>query len=232
MFLLLLTPVLALRNHTYHYFLYAPLAAAAWCAAAALDWVLTSWKARAARKPMRRTSAQSAPASPSTIDAAAWIFASLCVAGLTWNGWQLVRRMETRPMRVYPALRGDAIVSRAIVAENVINGLRRAALPQGVDLVFVLRERIALLSRIAHGSGEAPPPPGDIYPETNLRTALYEGYGVRALVPAATSVEFARDSIPISGRTRIVVYAPNGDLETYTASGLDSLLRTRWITRW
>ena len=32
-----LAPVLPLRNHAYHYYLYLPLTAAAWCAAAAAD---------------------------------------------------------------------------------------------------------------------------------------------------------------------------------------------------
>ncbi len=212
-FLLVLAPVLALANHTYHYFLYAPLAAVSWCAAAAIDAWLRGSESRAG----------------ATIG---WIVASVCLAALTWNGARLVRQMETRPMRIYPALRGDAIVSRAIVAENAINGLRRAGLPPGTDLVFVLRERIALLARVARRSGETPPPAEDIYPETNFRTALFEGYGVRALIPAVESVAFARDSISVSARTCIAVYAPDGEVETYTIAGLDSLLRTSWVTRW
>src|SRR5206468_2432455 len=35
-----LLPVLPLGNHTYHYYLYAPLAGAAWCVAAAFDALL------------------------------------------------------------------------------------------------------------------------------------------------------------------------------------------------
>ena len=135
-------------------------------------------------------------------------------------------------MRIYPALRGDSIVSRAVIAENIIKALRDAALPGGTELVFLLRERLALLARISLGSGEAPPPPEDTYPETNVRTALFEGYGVRALLPKVSAVTFARDSIPVSDRSRYVIYAPEGTITVLSRVQLDSLLRSRWITQW
>jgi hypothetical protein len=212
-FVLLLIPVLPLRNHTYHYFLYAPLAAIAWCIGAALGLALEA---------LPRTRGTSL----------AWGLAGLCLIVFAWNGARLVRRMETRPMRVYPALRGDPIVSRAIVAQNVIEGLKETQLPAGADLVFVLRERVASLARIALGSTEPHPPPEDIYPETNVRNALYDGYGVRALVPRVASVVFARDSIPVSDRTRIVIYAPEGEVTVCSPAQLDTLLRSTWITKW
>jgi hypothetical protein len=162
----------------------------------------------------------------------AWIIASAGLLALTWNGARLVQRMEARPMHVYPALRGDPIVSRAIVAENVVRGLRQANLPAEAELVFVLRERLALLARIALGSGEAPPPADDIYPETNLRTALFEGHGVRALVPGVAEVAFVRDSLRGSERTRFVVYSPTGEVEVFSPEQLDSLRRSPWITKW
>src|SRR5207237_3784035 len=95
-FLLLLLPVLPLRNHTYHYFLYAPLMAAAWCLGAAFHMPLAHRRA-----------------------ALSWSVAGVCFLVLAWNGERLVRRMETRPRRVYPALRGHPIVSRSHVARHV-----------------------------------------------------------------------------------------------------------------
>jgi hypothetical protein len=41
-FVFLLLPVLGLRNHTYHYYLYAPLIGASWCAAALVDAMAAS----------------------------------------------------------------------------------------------------------------------------------------------------------------------------------------------
>jgi len=109
--------------------------------------------------------------------------------------------------------------------------LQRAGLSPGTDLVFVLRERVALLGRIAQGSGKSPPPADDIYPETNLRTALFDGYGVRALVPSVASVTFARDPRSGPGGARYVVYAPTGDMEVFSRPELDSLLQSAWVTR-
>jgi hypothetical protein len=233
-FLLLLIPVLPLRNHTYHYLLCAPIAAAAWCVGVIVDRVLGHMKAPAADRPAQRDAAALETAEPIArrLDPTAWILAGACLVALTWNGASLTQRMETRPMRAYPALRADPIVSRAIVAENVINGLHRATLPPGTRLVFLLRERLALQGRIALGSSESPPPAGEIYPETNLRVALFEGHGVRALVPGVTSVTFAGAMPSGTTSTRYVVYAPTGEVEVFTRTGLDSLVRSAWITRW
>jgi hypothetical protein len=228
--LLLLAPVLPLRNHTYHYFLYAPLVAVAWCLGAALDLALGTLGKQ--EQPLKSKPAKDSRIGRPTSSLVAWVLTGLCLIVLTWNGARLVRRMETRPMRVYPALRGDPIVSRAMVAQNVIKGLEKANLPAGVDLVFVLRERLASLGRIALGSAEPHPPPEDIYPEINIKNALYDGHGVRALVPTVRSVAFVRDSIPLSDATRIVIYAPEGEVIVCTPAQLDTLLRSTWITTW
>jgi hypothetical protein len=231
-FLVLLIPVLPLRNHTYHYFLYAPLAAAAWCPAALLDLLFARLRRRSPTSSKGRRIEARKPTRVARGEVLPWAVATACLVLLTWNGARLVQRMETRPMRVYPALRGDPIVSRSLVAERVIGGLRGASLPDSAELVFLLRERLALLARIARGSHEAPPPPEDIYPETNARTALFEGYGVRALVPGIASVTFARDSLPVSARTRYVVYSPEGTISVLSWAQLDSLLASPWITEW
>jgi hypothetical protein len=216
-FFLLLLPVLPLRNHTYRYFSYVALMAAAWCVGALVDLA------------RQRLVSKLAPARTEGI---AWICAGVCVCLLAWNGHRLVRRMETRPMRVYPALRADPIVNRAQIAENVIQGLAAVGLPEGTNLAFVLRERIALLARIGLGSREAPPPSAPDYFETNVRTALFDGYGVRALIPAVKSVTFSPDPLRVTDRLRFVVYSPAGEVEVYTRPQLDSLLATPWITRW
>jgi hypothetical protein len=76
------------------------------------------------------------------------------------------------------------------------------------------------------------PPPEDIYPETNVATALFDGYGVRALLPSVRSVTFARDSIPVTDVTRYVVYAATGELAVFSPEQLDSLLASEWVLRW
>ena len=151
---------------------------------------------------------------------------------LTWNGARLVTQMELRPSPVYPGLRGDPIVDRALIAERAIDGLRAAAIPPGTDLVFTMRERLALIARIVRGSGESPPPAQELYPEANVKTALFDGVGVRALIPAVDSVTFASTLGQPMARRRYVVYAPTGEVEVFDAASLDSLLRSPWVTRW
>jgi hypothetical protein len=233
-FLLLLVPLLPLRNHTYHYFLYAPLATAAWCLAAALDLVLARRLPRRAVTPKKKGERVQAtePGQGDRREFVSWTIAGACLALLTWNGARLVRRMETRPMNVYTALRGDPIVDRSIIAEKALDGLQRARLPQGVELIFLFRDRLALLARIALGSGEAPAPAEEVYPEKNLRTALFEGYGVRALIPQVAKVEFALEPRAASSRSLCVVYAPTGEVEVFTQAQLDSLMRSPWVNHW
>jgi len=140
--------------------------------------------------------------------------------------------MERRPSPVYPGLRGDPIVDRALIAERVIHSLRSVAIPSGTELVFVMRERLALIARIVRGSGESPPPSQEVYPETNVRTALFDGVGVRALLPTVDSVTFASTLGQPLARRRYAVYAPTGELEVFDAASLDSLLSSSWVTRW
>ena len=234
-FLILLLPVLPLRNHTYHYFLYTPLLALAWAIAAAFDFLIATAR-RGADPGTRRKGEKKGRRAPSGAAiprvSARWLIAGACVAALTWNGARLVRRMEARPMRAYPQLRGDPIVDRSIIARNVITGLTRSRLPQGTDLVFLLRERLALRARIELGSGEAPAPAEEVYPEANLRTALFEGHGVRALIPQVKTVAFALAPPPTTTGTLYVVYAPTGEIEAHSRAGLDSLMRSAWINHW
>jgi hypothetical protein len=235
-FVLLLLPVLPLRNHTYRYFLYAPLAAASWCLCALADGAMSMASPAPRRAPTGRRSKERATrvGAPSTLVAGRlrWIFVMLCSAALTLHAARWVEYIERRPMLVYPQLRGDPIVDRARVAERVIDQLRHAELPDRACLVFLLRERLALLARIASGSREPPPPPDEVYPETNLRNALFEGIGVRALDPRVVTVAFGREPGGPTERLRYVVYAPTGDLLVLTPDGLDSLVRSPWIDQW
>jgi hypothetical protein len=103
-FALLLAPVLPLRNHTYHYYLYAPLAAAAWCLAAAFDALVSRLRLPAA-----------------------CAVAGVAIAALALNGWALVRKVETQPF-IEPEMRADPTVDRARIARNAIEDLRAAGL--------------------------------------------------------------------------------------------------------
>jgi len=230
-FLFLLVPVLPLRNHAYHYYLYAPLMAAALCFASFVDALFGRAGAPHIRtqekvKIKRRNGALK------QVRLMPWAVASLGCAVLTWNGARLVTQMEKRSSPVYPGLRGDPIVDRALIAERAITGLRQAEIPAGTEMVFIMRERVALLARIMRGSGEQPPPAQEVYPETNVKTALFDGLGVRALLPGVASVTFVRDSLPVSEKTRYVIYAPQGEVTVLSWAQLDSLLRSRWITQW
>jgi hypothetical protein len=230
-FLLLLTPVLPLRNHAYHYYLYVPLMAAGLCVGAWADALFSlapaprPGTARGGGGAKGRSDAAQAPGLP-------WIVAGFCWLVLTWNGARLVSQMERRPSPVYPGLRGDPIVDRALIAQRAIHGLRQANIPPGTEMVFVMRERVALEARIVGGSGEEPAPSQEVYPETNMKAALFDGIGVRALVPAVDSVVFALSVERSTPRRRYAVYAPTGEVEVFDRTSIDSLLRSAWVTRW
>jgi hypothetical protein len=226
-FFLLLGPVLPLRNHTYRYYLYLPLMAASFCLALLVDAMFEALpgversKVGAVRRSVGSARRSALP-----------IVAVLCWAALTWNGARLAHQMEVRPSPVYAGLRGDPIVDRALIAQRVIQGLRSASIPSRTDVRFIMRERLALVARIVRGSRESPPPAQEVYPETNVRTALFDGVGVRAMVPAIDSVTFALDLGAPMARWRYAVYAPTGETEVFDAASLDSLLRSDWVTRW
>src|SRR6185295_19160310 len=112
-YLLFQVPVLPLRNHTYHYYLYAPLAGAAWGVAALFDgWVVTrlGWRA-----------GMTAAAAVAVV--------------LTLNGALLVAKIERAPY-VVPDMRSAPTVDRAVIARNVYEGLRTAVLPDRARLEF------------------------------------------------------------------------------------------------
>jgi len=230
-FLVLLVPVLPLRHHTYHYYLYAPLTAAALCVAALVDWLpsVTWERAKPTGTPAREDGA-SEPSLRGETWGEIWVVA--CCAALILNGGRVVRDMEARPSPVFAGLRGDSVVDRALIAEKLVKGVRAANPTAGTTLTLLFRERLALRARIANGSGEKPPPDEEVYLERNVRVALLDGLAVRALVPAVTSVTFRIDRDRRDPPDRYVLYAPTGEVEVLTPSALDSLLATSWVSRW
>ena len=230
-FVVMLVPVLPLRHHTYHYYLYAPLTAAALCVAALVDWLpRVAWK----RAKPAGTSAPEDGASEASLrgETRGEIWVVACCAALILNGGRVVRDMETRPSPVFAGLRGDSVVDRARIAERVVKGIRASEPMPGTTLAFLFRERLALHARIAAGSGEKPAPDEEVYLERNVRVALLDGLAVRALVPGVTKVTFriARDRW--DPPNRYALYAPTGEVEVLTPSALDSLLATSWVNRW
>src|SRR5262245_26783891 len=221
-FFALLLPVLPLSHHAYHYYIYAALCGAALCVGALVDSLAQP------REPAEKARPTSKPW-PAGLT---WAIALLCGATLAWNGTRLVDQMAHQRSPVYPILHADPIVDRSLIAERAIRSVRAATVPSGTHLVFILRERSALLARIAGGSSETPPPKSEVYTEANARVALLDGIGVRALVPAVDSVSFVTDLIRLAPKDRVAVYAPTGDLEVFDGGAMDSLLRSSWIRRW
>jgi hypothetical protein len=201
--LVLLAPVLGLRNHTYHYYLAAPLVGIAWLVAAGADLVLPAGAARSRREAPR---------------AAGWAplaVAVLVAAGLAWNGRTLVHRIETEPFPHY-GLRADPTVDRALVFERVRAGVARGSVPPGSTLVFWSP------ARAVPGADPAAP---ESYWERNVRIALMNGLAVRLFFPTAARVEFARTRPPASAGQRYVVYGLDGRSDVFTPAALDSILR-------
>jgi hypothetical protein len=140
--------------------------------------------------------------------------------------------MEQRRSTVYPEMYGDPIVDRAHIARRAIDSLRRSRPPRGTELGLVLRERIAMLGRIVRGSGETPPPAAHSYPEENVRTALFDGVAIRALIPEVAAVSFGPPEPKLGRNYRYGVYTIDGEVTLYEPATLDSLLRSHWVYEW
>jgi hypothetical protein len=214
LWLLLIAPVLPLRNHTYHYYLYAPLAGMAWCVAALCDAALAE---RPAPRPAKRGGAPpgSRPA------AAAWTIAGVLAALLTLNGYLLVAKIERAPF-VLPELRADPTVDRGRIARRVMESLVAYGLPPGVTLHFWSPTAASL---DPHGRALAAPAPRATYWEANVRDALLGGLAVRVMIPQVDRVTFVREFTPVSDRERYAVYLPDGMVRVVTSAEVDSILR-------
>lgn len=215
LYLLLLLPVLGLRHHTYHYYLYAPLLGAAWCLAALVDPLFRSaGRPAPARAPAKKGAPEPGP-DPRRLRIA-WAGAGAFAVLLTMNGYALVERIETMPY-LDPSLRSDPIVDRARIASQVRRSLALAALPAGT--------RLAFWSPIA-AAGNIAPADSESYLEKNVRSALVGGLAVRLLFPVVQDVVFVHTYRPLPHPWLYAVYRPDGDLKVATSAELDSVLKS------
>ncbi len=204
LYAVLIAPVVPLRHHTYHYYLYGALAGAAVAVAALVD-AGAAWMAGGTdRDPLERRQ-RGAPMRPAGRAAAiGWALAALFALAFTVNGALLVRKIETQPFG-RADLRAEPIVDRALIAARVRAGLDAAHLPAGVTLYFYSPDARAL----AAADSTRP-----TYWERNVQSALYGGLAVRLFAPAVRDVRFiVRPVVPdsawialydVAGRTRIV----------------------------
>jgi hypothetical protein len=199
-FALFLLPVLPLRHHTYHYYLYAPLVGAAWCLAAGFDLALSRRGGRTA-----------------------WRIAAACAALLTINGAIVVRKVETEPF-VLPDLRADPTVDRARIAANVRESLAGYTAVPGETLLFWSPIGASMGSR---GETLETFPSHETYWERNVRGALLDGLAVRVMVPGITAVRFVRVYEPARTHVRYAVYRPDGRLMVATPAKVDSFIRAQ-----
>ncbi len=214
LYLALLLPALPLAHHTYHYYLYAPLAGLAWCVAAAIDLLLEHLPRRdRGVEPERK--GPPAPVAPGRADSGplAWGLGVAAVALLAVNGGMLARKIETMPFAAAPALRADAVVDRALIAERAVAALRGAALPAGTRLLLWSPIGRSLAGGAAEG-----------YFERNVRTALFDGLAVRVFLPQVDSVRFVADYRPLPEPYRYAVYRPDGALRVASSAELDSVI--------
>jgi hypothetical protein len=237
-----LIPVLPLPNHTYHYYLYAPLIGAAVCVAAFWE---SARAALAAKPPARvakpapsqaarwRDRSKSRTAKPPARGGAAkgWpalaVVSSIAGVALLVNGAMLVRKIENYPFLGYQKgtgrfvdreLRADPTVDRARIARNVIEDLRAATLPSGISLW--LWSPVSRARQLASGADTT----HEGYWETNVRSALYDGLAIRMFMPEVRSVRFVRWPLSAGDSVRYAVYRPDGHLRVATPAVLDSLV--------
>ena len=211
--LLLLAPVLALRNHTYHYYAYAALPGVAWLLAAAFDATLKTptRQRQTGHSPRRRTSSISFPG----LIANGMI--ALLLGVLTVNGARLVRRIEFAPLGNGP-LRSDAIVDRSLVVDRVARGVKTAALPPG--------SRLWLWSPARLVAG-LPPEAPDTYWERNVRAATLDGLAIRVLFPQIREATFVRSLSPVPSDIYYGVFGTDGRTDVFTWAVLDSMLASQ-----
>jgi hypothetical protein len=232
-----LLPVLPLQNHTYHYYLYAPLAGVV-----ALD-VLATRSTRPAGASAGSSAGRGAQGNPSretgghrkagpvrvsnlgdaprstVAGAPAWALAGTLAVLLTLNGAVLVHKIEVYPF-IHPALRSDPTVDRAIIAKNAIQDLKDAGIAAGARLLFWSPGLVEMARAAGRDTTR------ESYFETNVRSALADGLAVRLFLPQVTEVEFIRSQRPLGGTDRFVIYRLDGHLRVVDEAGLPELLRS------
>jgi hypothetical protein len=192
--------VLPLRNHTNHYYLYAPLAGTALGLAVAADEIRARLAARAA------TSAE-------------WGMAAAIALLLAANGALLVRKIELYPFSI-PTLRSDPTVDRALIAGHVVSDLKEANPPRGMRLLFWS----PIAPQLAAAAGQDTTV--ETYTETNVRQALAEDLAIRLFFPNVERVEYTHNYRPLASGERYAIYRPDGRVRVVDDAGLEALLST------
>ncbi|MBN1504092.1 MAG: glycosyltransferase family 39 protein [Candidatus Eisenbacteria bacterium] len=184
-FLIMLLPVVPLTGHPYHYYLYLPLAGL--CPGIGL----------LVYRALERT----------RLDAA--VSAAL-VALFVFNSFILVSRIE-RATVVDSVRRKDPVFDRAIVAGNLVNDLRQVEMPERTRLVLVSPLRPIQEGKIAEHPYLVM---GGPYWDTNLRTAVADGVGIRLFFPQVDTVAFATETGPQFEGFTAVGYTWDGRVRT------------------
>jgi hypothetical protein len=212
--LLFALPVVPLTNHVYHYYLYAPLTGAAWCLAAATEWLIGPRPAPARGRAGHRATWAPGPR-------LAWGVAGLVALLLTVNGVLVQRKTELSPF-VLPELRSSAVIDRSLIARRVYQSLADENLPPGTTLLFWS----PIASTLGPRGEELPSPaPAETYLEANVRAALADGLAVRLLFPQVATVTFVREFHPAASNCRYAVYRPEGKTGVVTPEELQSIIQ-------
>jgi hypothetical protein len=163
-FLLMLLPVIPLTNHPYHYYLYVPLAG--FCPA--LGVLLARWLKRSRGEAL----------------------ASVCIiVFFVANSMLLISKTEKATVSDSNR-RKDPVFDRAIVAGNLISDLRELELPRGTKLLLISPLNEIKEAKIAEHPYLVR---GGSYWDTNLRTAVAQGLGIKLFYPQVDTVAFAND---------------------------------------
>ncbi|HEY6100986.1 MAG TPA: hypothetical protein VIW03_16235 [Anaeromyxobacter sp.] len=209
-FVMFLLPVIGLRNHTYQYYLCAPLAGAAWCVAALVHVLCGADRTLPPGKPDRR----GVPRRPSAPGRAAlpWISGALALA-LALSGAARIHEIETAPM-IVPELRANPIVDRARIARRLVDGLRAAQLPPGARLVLRSPSSLRFERQARTGTSLVP---GDTYWDRSVRAAVMEGLALRMALPRLREVTFSDTRPAIDTTLTVALYDPDGSVRVLPA---------------
>lgn len=199
-----LLPYLPLHSHTYHYYLYLPLAGVAGCLAIGFDALAARLGPRPRGEAGRGAENRRSGAIP------AWLAAAAALAALGWNAAVLVRRIETAPLPI-PGLRYQVVVDRAVIAGRLVASLEPQLPPDSL---------VRLAVWVLPPAGGAPHP----YYEANLRSAVYDGLGLRVMLPQVREVRFVRGHQPLGPEWRWVLARADGAARVLTPDRLDRLI--------
>ena len=166
-FLLMLLPVIPLTGHPYHYYLYVPLAG--FCPALGIS--LARWFKRSHGEAL----------------------VSVCmIVFFLANSMLLMSKIERRTVS-NSVRRQDPVFDRALVSQALISDIRDLRLPAATKLVLISPLREIREGKIAEHPFLVM---GGSYWDTNLRSAVAEGLGIRLFFPQVDTVAFADNLTP------------------------------------